>query len=159
MISKSFSKALPPYYSHAFFVSFLLVRFLSLAVAISLPLISAPNPCAVCCNQHNNQHKNGNPQPFDIPLHPRHRRFMHDIWYAFWCILRFLTGFAVCHILSSLYLRPQSFDRGRGKGGFFPHGAAIAAPYWQFYQNKEILSTTQENLDDKSANPASDCER
>ena len=120
MISKSFSKALPPSYSHASCVSFLLVRFLRLAVAISLQLISVPNPCAVCCNQHNNQHKNGKPQPLDLPFHPRHRRFMHDIWYAFGCVLHFLTAFAVCHILSSLYLRPQSFDRGRGKGGFFP---------------------------------------
>ena len=111
---------------------FFLVRFLSLAVAISLPLISAPNPCAVCCNQHNNQHKNGNPQPLDLPFHPRHRRFMHDIWYAFGCILRFLTGFAVCHILSSLYLRPQSFDRGKGEGGLLPLRCCNHRPLFDF---------------------------
>ena len=129
MMSKSLSKALPPSYSHAFCVSFLLVHFLSLAVAISLQLISIPNPRAVRCNQHNNQHKNGNPQPLNLPLHPCHRGFMHDIWYIFGCILHFFTGFTVGHIFNLSMSRLQILNRGKGKGGFFPYGVAITVPH------------------------------
>ena len=118
------------------FAFLFLVRFLGLAVAISLPLISVPNPCAVCCNQHNNQHKNGNPQPLNLPFHPCHRRFMHDIWYAFGRILRFLTGFAVCHIftlsISALYLRLQILNRGKGKGGILPLRRSYRRPLFDF---------------------------
>lgn len=131
MISKSLSNALPPSYSHAFCVSFL-VRFLILAVAISLPLISVPNPCAVCCNQHNNQHKNGNPQPLNLPFHPCHRCFMHDIWYAFGCILHFFTGFAVCHIFTLSISEPPSFNRGKGEGRLLPLRCCNHRPLFEF---------------------------
>ena len=46
-------------------------------------------------------------------------------------------------------MRLQSFNRGKGKGGFFPCGVAITVPCFKFYQILLLLSTDKKSLDYK----------
>ena len=107
---------------------FFLVRFLSLAVAISLPLISVPNPCAVCCNQHNNQH-NRKHIIISILAIDASCTIYGTLSGAF-CTFLQLSQFAI--FLPSLYLSLQSFNRGKGKGGILPLRRSYRRPLFDF---------------------------
>lgn len=109
MISKSFSNSTYLVISSGF-------RFLSNFLINGFPLALVVQPCTICPHKQKNQDKNSNPKPLDLPLHPRHRRFMHDIWYVFGGVLSFLASFTICHnfasVLASEFLRMGARDAG-----------------------------------------------